>query len=125
MQCLQTSGVETLSITYSRLCWPLRRLSLLNCSFSFCCQPVRMNALRLCVTLNLKIKTLVTTVYNVFREEPCVGGLSLKSFRNGHIFSEHRICFNLTDLSMIPSSFPLEKMPESSSQFMDPYFIRI
>lgn len=77
------------------------------------------------IKLKDRVKTLVTTVYNVFREEPCVGGLSLKSFRNGHIFSEHRICFNLMDLSMILSSFPLEKMPESSSQFMDPYFIRI
>lgn len=33
--------------------WPLRRLSLLNCSFSFCCQPLWRNALRLCVTFNI------------------------------------------------------------------------
>lgn len=51
-------------------------------------------------------------------------GRSFKSFTNGPIFSEHMICFNLTDLSMILSSFPLEMIPESSEPIYGPIFYK-
>lgn len=51
---------------------------------------------------------LVTMVHNVLFVTS-LGDLSLKSFRNGHAFSEHVICFNLMDLVRVP----LQKVPES------------